>query len=251
MTESVAALPLETLDPERNVFALVALDNGDCLECIGTAVAISRNLVLTTWKNGMFRNRKTPCRTYGRNVYLVLQQLPAEKLTFQMSDLVGVNMVQCDEDEEWCVLERATGEFETYCAVCPEHALPHVQDQVTMYDCLLACNAQNGAHTVRQQTNVVRYYYRQGIKRSLASLDSASDDSITPNYEQVNVASDGSDIYNSECSPLEDVSGRVFALYTAHFNYMDRKYNGRHAQMLSRLQSFKSWYKATFPEIAI
>lgn len=100
MTESVAALPLETLDPERNVFALVALDNDDCIECIGTAVAISRNLVLTTWKNGMFRSRRAPCRTYGRNVYLVLQQVPAEKLTFQMSDLVGVNKVQCDEDEE-------------------------------------------------------------------------------------------------------------------------------------------------------
>ena len=119
-----------------------------------------------------------------------------------------------------------------------------------MYDSLLACNAQNGAHTVRQQTNVVRYYYRKGIKRSLASLDSAADDSPTPNYEQVNVASDGSDIYNSECSPLVDVSGRVFALYTAHFNYMDQ-YNGRHAQVLSRLPSFKAWYNTTFPEIAI
>ena len=49
----------------------------------------------------------------------ILQQLPAEKLTFQMSDLVGVKKVQCDEDEEWCVLERATGEFEPIAPFAP------------------------------------------------------------------------------------------------------------------------------------
>jgi len=62
MTESVPAPPLVSLDPQDNVFLLVELDKDDELECIGTAVAISRNLILTTWKNGMFWYRSPPSR---------------------------------------------------------------------------------------------------------------------------------------------------------------------------------------------
>jgi len=165
--------------------------------------------------------------------------------------LAELKMVVCDEGEEWCVLERVVGEFTTFCPVCPENVLPEIGDQVAMLDSLLACNAQNGAHTIKQLTHIVRYYNGIERKRKLASLDSAVDDSLKVIYKSVNVASDGSDIYDSECCPLLDRTGRVFALYTAHFDYIEHECNGRHAQVLSRLHAFKTWFNAMFPELAI
>lgn len=242
-------------DSRESIYSLAELSD-DTIDIIGTVVAISQNVVLTTWRNGMVRcmpaRRGQSAREIlpyvcQRDVYLVTRQLPVEALTFQMSDLVQLDMVDCNEDEGWCILKRASGVFSTFCRICPEQELPKVNEEVAMYDGLLACNAQQGAFVVKQLTRVAWYYCHEGRTRTLIGKKRKVDETPIARYEMVNVASDGSDIYRSESCPMINHEGKVFAFYTAQ----PCKNNIRHAFILCRMSAFKKVCSEMFPDASI
>jgi len=128
---------------EKMVFSVVEWNTEDEICCVGTAIAISPQHVLTSWDcayeyvrahHDRRNMRYSQFVASRRFVSLMFTKTDADVYEFHDKDIIEVDFVSANKAENWCIFRRKSGAFAAVSELCPETELPKANDGIAVYD---------------------------------------------------------------------------------------------------------------------
>lgn len=256
-----------TLPDYRTVFLLLLSICEGKATPIGTAICISNKFVLTA-AHTLFDNLDLKRMNSASSYYGVTKSLNMREIG--VDDIVRLDRstVAFNQSEDWAVLARLDGNFDSTVSVCSESRLQAPSHDIVIMDYpidLFSSNSSTSISIASINSNVTWYEENQptettsktqafGLARSVKVVEGKC--TVDSSIRSVVVVR-GGHVLGSCGAPYFTSSGEVFALHFESIDDSDDRSmssNRNHQSysrgyVLCRLKSFKHWYSENVAQL--